>query len=89
MNIFSYFHSFSCTDVEETIVSTEIYIHLDNFSQVYKEKTQDHDSLFRLEQLACNDFRVYKPFSVLCETSTQGANFKIFYPQLKYSAFKL
>ena len=53
----------------------EIDIYLDFFSQVYKEKTQDHDSLFRLEQVACNDFRVYKPFSVLCETSAIGAYF--------------
>ena len=71
------------------LLCTEIYIHLDIFSQVYKEKTQDHDSLFRLEQVDCNDFRIYKPFGVLCETSTLGVNFKIFHSQLKYSAFKL
>ena len=75
-------------DVAETCVPFGliflIYIRFDIFLQVYKEKTQDHDSLFRLEPAACNDFRVYKPFSVLCETSTLGANFKIFYPQAKH-----
>ena len=63
---------------------TKIYIYLHIFSQVYKEKTQDHDSMFRLKQISCNYFRVYKPFSVLCETSILGANFKLFYLQEKY-----